>query len=398
MLVLEFKTKGKTTQFRAVDEAIRTAQFVRNKCLRYWMDSKNVSRAELYRYNTQLRAEYDFVKPLNSHACQASVERCWSGIARFFDNCKKKIKGKKGYPKFKKNARSVEYKTSGWKLSNDRSRINFTDDKGIGQLKLVGTRDLDFYQPEQVKRVRLVRRADGYYCQFLIQVDRVEDTQPTSQTVGIDVGLNHFYTDSQGNTVENPRHLRKAEKALKRHHRRVSKKKKGSRNRRKAINRLGRKHLKVSRRRKDFAVKTARALTQSNDVVVYEDLRVTNLVKNRHLAKSISDAAWSQFRQWLEYYAKVFGRIVIAVPPHYTSQRCSSCGEIVKKTLSQRTHLCRCGCTLDRDHNAALNILKVGLNTVGHTEIQASGEISLYTKQETDLLQVISLNEESPRL
>lgn len=376
MLVLEFKVKGKQNQFRAVDEAIRTAQFIRNKCLRYWMEGKNVSRAELYRYNTQLRAAYDFVKPLNSHACQASVERCWSGIARFYDNCKRRIPGKKGYPKFKKNVRSVEYKTSGWKLSENRKGIIFTDEKGIGQLKLVGTRDLGFYQPEQIKRVRLVRRADGYYCQFLVQVERIEDSQPTSQTMGIDVGLNHFYTDSQGRTVENPRHLKQGEKSLKRHQRRVSKKQKGSKNRVKARSRLGRKHLRVQRQRKDFVVKTARALVQSNDVVVYEDLRVKNLVKNRHLAKSISDAAWSQFRQWLEYYAKVFGRIVVAVPPHYTSQRCSECGETLKKTLSQRSHLCKCGCVLDRDHNAALNILKLGLNTVGHTEFQAWGETS----------------------
>ena len=108
-----------------------------------------------------------------------------------------------------------------------------------------------------------------------------------------------------------------------------------------------------------------------------------NMVRNHHLAKSISDAAWSQFREWLEYFGKVFGVPVIAVPPHYTSADCSNCGVEVKKTLSTRTHTCPdCGHTADRDHNAAVNILKKALrhlskNTVGHTEINASGETDL---------------------
>ena len=113
MFVLEFKAKGKTTQYSAIDEAIKTAQFVRNKCVRYWMDNPGVGQKDLYRYNTALRAEFPFVNALNSHACQASVERAYSAIIRFYDNCKKAIPGKKGYPKFKKNCPSVEYKTSG---------------------------------------------------------------------------------------------------------------------------------------------------------------------------------------------------------------------------------------------------------------------------------------------
>jgi len=104
----------------------------------------------------------------------------------------------------------------------------------------------------------------------------------------------------------------------------------------------------------------------SADVVAYEDLKISNLVKNHNLAKSISDAAWYQFQQWVEYFGKVFGVVTVAVPPHYTSQKCSSCGSVVKKTLSQRTHICECGCELDRDHNAAINILELGLRTTGH--------------------------------
>jgi putative transposase len=186
--------------------------------------------------------------------------------------------------------------------------------------------------------------------------------------VGIDVGLNHFYTDSDGNQVENPRFLHKSETTLKRLNRGLHRKKKGSKNRAKARNRLGRKHLKVSRQRKDFCVKAARKLCQSSDLVAFEDLRVQNLVKNRKLAKSISDASWSLFKQWVIYYGNLFGIATVAVAPHYTSVNCSKCGEKVEKTLSTRTHRCHnCGFVLDRDWNAALNILKLALSTVGHT-------------------------------
>jgi len=164
----------------------------------------------------------------------------------------------------------------------------------------------------------------------------------------------------------------------------VSSKVKGSKNRAKARGRLGRKHLKVGRQRRDFAVKAARALVMSNDVIAYEDLQVLNMVKNRRLAKSISDAGWRAFVTWLGYLAHVYGKVVVAVPPAYTSQDCSGCGERVTKTLSERTHICpRCTIILDRDHNAARNILALGLRqleetTAGHAESNAWGQSALY--------------------
>jgi len=147
--------------------------------------------------------------------------------------------------------------------------------------------------------------------------------------------------------------------------RRVSRKHKGSRNRKKAKNRLARKHLQVQRQRKDFAVKLARCVVMSSDVIAFEDLPVRNMVRNHHLAKSITDASWSLFRNYLAYYGRVYGRVTVAVPPAYTSQDCSTCGKRVKKSLSERTHACSCGCDLDRDENAALNILSKGLEQVG---------------------------------
>lgn len=367
MLVLEFKAYGKVAQFNAIDEAIRVTQFIRNKSIRLWMDGVAKSCFDLNKYCSVLAKKFDFANKLNSMARQSAAERAWAAITRFYDNCKKGIPGKKGFPRFQKDCRSVEYKTSGWKLADDRKSITFTDKCGIGRLKLKGTRDLHFYQPDQIKRVRLVKRADGYYVQFCVSVDRIESVKPSGSAIGLDVGLNDFYTDSNNQTVENPRFLRKSERRLKKAQRRVSKRVKGSNNRRKARQILGKRHLKISRQRKDHAVKLARCVITSNDVVAYEDLRIKNMVRNHCLAKSINDASWYQFRCWLEYYGKVFGKITIAVTPNGTSQECSQCGAVVKKGLSTRTHACQCGCVLDRDHNAARNILSRGLATVGHT-------------------------------
>jgi putative transposase len=374
MLVFEFKAYGKSAQFAAVDEAIRTAKFIRNSCIRLWMDVKGTGKNDLQKYCAVLAANFPFASELNSMARQASAERAWSSISRFYDNCKKGISGKKGYPQFQKDCRSVEYKTSGWKLGDNRKSITFTDKKGIGRLKLKGTRDLHFYRINQIKRVRLVKRADGVYVQFCVDVNRNENIEPTGNTVGLDVGLKEYYTDSNGVMIENPKFLRKGEKVLKHSQRRVSRKIKGSKNRGKARLILGKRQLKISRQRKDHAVKLARCVVQSNDLIAYEDLRIKNMVKNHCLAKSINDASWYQFRVWVEYFGKVFKRVTVAVNPQYTSQECSSCGEVVKKTLSTRTHVCKCGCVMDRDENAARNILSRSLGTVGHTGTFALAE------------------------
>jgi putative transposase len=166
--------------------------------------------------------EFEWAGKLNSMARQASAERAIFAIQRFFANCKAKIPGKKGYPQFKRHTRSVEYKTSGWLLSPDKRYLTFKDEFAAGKFKLIGSRDLHFYAPDEIKRIRVVRRADGYYGQFCINVERKEEPISTGKAIGIDVGLNHFYTDSDGETVANPRYLRKSEKALKRLQKRVS--------------------------------------------------------------------------------------------------------------------------------------------------------------------------------
>ncbi len=395
MIVYQFKVKGKDKQYRAIDEAIRTSQFIQNKCLRHWMDNKEskVDKYALNKHCAVLAAEFPFADKLNSMARQSAAERAWSAIARFYDNCKRKVKGKKGFPKFKKNCRSVEYKSTGWKLSDTRKAITFSDKKGIGTLKLKGTYNLNYYDIKQIKRVRLVRRADGYYAQFAIDIDVKVETQPTNQIVGIDLGLKYFIADNKGNVEPSPQFYRKSEKQLNRANRKKSKKfsternkakQRQSNNYHKARNRYARKHLRVSRQRKEYCKRLAYSVIQSNDLVAYEDLNVKGLVRNRHLAKSISDAGWYTFRSWLEYFGHKYGKVTVAVPPHNTSQNCSNCGEKVKKSLSTRTHVCpHCGYIEDRDINAAINILRLGLSTVGHTGTYATGDLPWGTRELT---------------
>ncbi len=188
------------------------------------MDNRGVGRNDLYTHCKDLAQKFDFAKKLNSSARQASAERAWASISRFYDKCKNK-EAKTGYPKFKKNCRSVEYKVSGWKISGDGMAITFTDGNQAGTFALYcsgGARQHILHS--KINRVRVVRRADGYYAQLCLDVERKEQGQYTGNTIGIDLGLKHFYTDHNGNTVECPKYLRKAEKRLKRHQRRLSRK------------------------------------------------------------------------------------------------------------------------------------------------------------------------------
>jgi putative transposase len=200
-------------------------------------------------------------------------------------------------------------------------------------------------------------------------------TQPlpsTGRETGIDVGLTVFLVTAEGERVENPRHSRQGEKRLANAQRRVSRRTKGSNRRKKAVQLLARAHQTIRRQRRDFHHKTALTLVRQYDTIYLEDLRVANMVRNRHLSKSISDAGWAQFRTLLEGKAVYAGRRVVAVPPAYTSQDCSGCGARVQKSLSVRTHICpSCGLVLDRDENAARNIQRAGQARRGAVAVAA---------------------------
>ena len=165
MLTYEYKVMGTQQQYATIDEAIRVAQFIRNKCLRLWMDTRGTTKNDLQCYCAVLAKDFPFAACLNSQARQASADRAWIAISHFYENCKKNRPGKKGYPTFQHDNRSVEYKTSGWKLEPDGRHLTFTDGCGIGRLRLIGnaSQHIEAYPLKQVKRVRLIRRADGYY-------------------------------------------------------------------------------------------------------------------------------------------------------------------------------------------------------------------------------------------
>jgi putative transposase len=390
MLVREAKLlNGSKSQYSRLDDAIRTAQFIRNKAVRLWRDERDVDKSRISRLCKELAKEFPFANKLNSMARQASGERAWNSISSFYRRCREGA-SIKGYPQFKKHCRSVEYKTTGWKLSTDCKSINFTDGFKAGEFSLFCNSDVrrDLFTLK-INRVRVVRRADGYYAQFCFNANRSEPGNYTGKVVGLDLGLNYFYKDTNDNAAIYPKYFRSSEKRIKKLQRRLSRKlvkgkKPQSKNYHKSRKRLGKAHLKVQRQRKDWAVKLARCVVTSNDVVVYEDLKIQNMVKNHHLAKSISDASWYQFTQWLDYFGKVWDKAVISVSPNFTSADCSNCGLRVKKSLSTRTHKCpKCQTEICRDTNAALNIFKKGMSILGAEYNSTEGHSETASFEET---------------
>ena len=220
-------------------------------------------------------------------------------------------------------------------------------------------------------------------------------SHPSEEAVGIDLGLLHFAPFSDGSTIENPRHLRQAENKLKKLQEALARKKRGSKRRRKAAQRVGKAHRHIRNQRRDFHHQAGRKLVTTYQTIVFEKLQPANMSKRPKpkqdeatgqylpngasakagLNKSILDADWGQFQQICESKAACAGSRVLFVSPKYTSQRCSGCGAMVQKALEERWHECSCGCSLDRDHNAARNILRLGLQAL-ETEARARMERS----------------------
>lgn len=214
------------------------------------------------------------------------------------------------------------------------------------------------------KTVHLVHRADGHwYALIVCETEPHTEHLPSAcahPDIGIDVGLKSFLTDSEGDTVENPRFYRTSQKTLRRKQRQICRRKKGSNRRRKAARSTAQTHLKIARQRRDFHYKMAKQYAERYHVIAVEKLSILNMVQNHSLAKSILDASWGAFLDILSEKAGRAGHTVIRVNPRFTSQKCHTCGEIVQKSLSVRTHICPfCGSIADRDVNAAQNILKL---------------------------------------
>jgi len=294
------------------------------------------------------------------------LQNCIERVKKTFDRwLKGDSNGKKsGKPRFKGVGRYRSFTFP--QIKQDCIQGKFIKLPTIGLIKLIQHRPL----PDgfKIKTASIVQKVDGWYVVLSLEDASVPEIFPDisvmENTIGIDMGLKSFLTDDSGEEVAIPQRYRKAEERL----RSLSRKKKGSNRRKKAIKRVGKAHLKVANTRKDFHYKTAKKLLHQGKNVGHEKLNIKGLARTR-LSKSINDAGWGQFLDILKIKAERAGLLTIAVNPNGTSQDCSSCGIKVKKELSERWHSCpHCGCELDRDHNAAINIKH---RAVGHSVLKA---------------------------
>ena len=297
----------------------------------------------------QIKRVRSDVGEVHSQVLQEILRR----VQKAFDGFFRRVKNGEtpGYPRFKSASRfgSFTYPQSGFSLKGDKLQLS-----KIGSCRVRLSRPIE----GTIKTCMIKREADGWYVVFVVEENQCRFFPKTGETVGIDVGIENFVTLSTGEVVENPEFLRESERELKTAQRKVSRRpNKRSQRRRKAVQLLARKHQKIRRQRADFHQKTALKIVSKFDAMAVEDLNVKGMVKNHHLAKSISDAGWNKFILILTSKAEDAGRIVIKVNPSYTSQDCSKCGHRMRKTLAMREHRCEnCGFESHRDHTAAMNI------------------------------------------
>lgn len=316
-----------------------------------WQDGRrSVGKYEQMRRVKTLKAGNPYAKRVHSHVLQVAVSDLDKAFQAFF----RRVKAGKtpGYPRFKgrdrfKSFGFKEYR-NGFKIDGRRLRLF-----GIGRVAVRWHRRIE----GKIKTLRIKHKAGKWYACFACEVE--PDPLPeTNRAIGIDVGIHHLLATSDGQIYENPHWYREGQARLRRIQRKVSRRKKGSSRRRKAVLELQRAHEHISSQRIDYIRKAVLALVRDYDTIVIEDLRIKNMVRNHCLSKSILDASWGYFRQHLMDKAAEAGREVVKVNPAYTSKTCSNCGAVfMNLKLSDRTIKCSCGLYLDRDVNAAINIL-----------------------------------------
>ena len=296
----------------------------------------------------QIKQVREDVGEVHSQVLQDTLRRVDKTFGAFFRRCQNGDSC--GYPRFKPASRydSFTYPQSGFRLEGDKLHLS-----KIGSCRVRLSHPIE----GKIKTCMIKREPDGWYVVFTVEENQSRFFPKTARAVGIDVGIENFATLSTGEVVENPEFLRESERELKAAQRKVSRRKKGSKRRSKAVKLLQKKHQKIRLKRADFHHKTALKIVRKFDAMAVEDLNIKGMVKNHHLAKSISDAGWSQFLLILTSKAESAGRVIIKVNPAYTSQDCSQCGHRVRKTLATREHRCiNCGFVAHRDHNSALAI------------------------------------------
>ena len=310
------------------------------------------------------------LREIRSQVLQDVLFRVERAFRAFFRRVAGKS-GKAGYPSFKSEGRydSITYP----------QEPGFSIRDGKLALSKIGHIRMKMHRPAEgrMKMCTVVRDSGHWYACISVECEaRTRTARPSGRHIGIDTGVTSFAVLSDGTRIENPMYLTRSLKKLYRLQKGLSRKKKDSANRKKAKLLVTRVHRAIRNQRADFQHRLSRTIVDQYGAITVEDLKVRNMVRNRHLARSISDAGWGSFLMKLAYKAEEAGRLFEKVPPHGTSQMCSGCGGKVPKSLSVRTHRCpHCGLVLDRDHNAAINILR--RSTVGATGSYARGEAAL---------------------
>lgn len=291
-------------------------------------------------------------KNVHSQVLQNVLERLDNAYQAFFRRLKSGEKA--GFPRFQGRNRynSFTYPQSGFKIMGKHLQLS-----KMGKLRIQKHRQLK----GTVKTCTIIHKNGRFYVCFSCEV-KVQ-TPPTNKgnAIGIDLGVTNLAITSDGMFYENPKHLKALEHKLKKQQRLVSKRKKGSNRRKKAVHQLAKLHERISNKRKDTAHKVSKKLVEQHDILVFEDLNIQRMVKDHHYAKGIVDSAWRQLINFTIYKAANAGKEVRFVNPYNTTQQCSNCKAIAKKTIADRVHRCGCGYTEDRDVNAAINILHLGL-------------------------------------
>jgi putative transposase len=367
----KYRLKPTLKQERELEWVLKLCCALYNTALEQRITAWQRARASVSRFRQEaelkdIRAVFPEYAAIHSHVLQDVLARLDKTYQAFFRRLKAGEKA--GFPRYQWRDRyhSFTYKEFGNGAALDNGFLVLSK---IGRIAMRWSRPLE----GTPKTVTLSKEADGWYVCISCADVPVQPLPETGQEIGVDLGIEAFATLSDGTRIFSPGWYRKAERVLKTAQRRVSRRKKGSNRRKQAIALLAKAHQKVRRQRQDFHHKTALALVRANDVIYHEDLQTANMVKNRHLAKSISDAGWRAFLTILAFKAACAGKRAVAVPPAYTSQTCSGCGVLVSKGLSVRWHSCPgCGTSLHRDHNAARNIERLGQSRRGGAGVPAS--------------------------
>lgn len=304
-----------------------------------------------------LKEERSSLSLVHSQVLQNVVDRLDKAFRAFFRRCKSGEKP--GFPRFRGGHRynSSCYPQSGFSFVGKELKLS-----KVGNLRVKMHRPIE----GEIKTCTLRRNASGDWDVCFSCIVNVEPKPVKQETIGIDVGLTHFATLSNGQEIANPRFFKKGEKSLAKAQRKLAKLKKGTKERRKQGKVVAKIHEKISNQRKDFCHKESKKIVDQYQYICVEDLDIKNMVEKSSFSKHIMDASWNQFGQFLTYKAEEAGRKLGLVNPVYTSQECSQCGHREEKKLSERTHCCsRCGYKTTRDLNAAQNILALGLDGLG---------------------------------